>query len=203
METEKVMGHRCEWAGDQPLMQEYHDLEWGVPLHDDQKLFEFLVLEGAQAGLSWLTVLRKRSRYREVFDEFDPEKVARYDDARVEQLLADPGIIRNRLKVRSAISNADAFLKVVEEYGNFDRYIWRFVEQTPKVNSWSRLSEIPAKTEASNAMSRDLKARGFNFVGSTICYAFMQATGMVNDHVVDCFRYAELSGDENQKGQRS
>lgn len=195
------MRRRCEWAGDTPIMQEYHDLEWGVPLHDDQRLFEFLVLEGAQAGLSWLTVLNKRSRYRTVFDQFDPEKVAQYDEAKVEQLLADPGIIRNRLKVRSAISNARAFLKVAEEYGNFDRYIWRFVEQEPKVNSWLGLSEIPARTETSDAMSRDLKARGFNFVGSTICYAFMQATGMVNDHVVGCFRYVELSGDESQGGQ--
>ena len=192
---------RCEWAGEQPLMRQYHDQEWGVPVHDDRKLFEFLILEGAQAGLSWSTVLNKRERYREVFAGFDAEKVARFGERKIDLLLSDPGIIRNRLKVRSAISNARAFLKVVEEYGNFDRYIWGFVEGVPQVNAWRRLVEIPAKTETSDAMSRDLKKRGFNFVGSTICYAFMQATGMVNDHTIDCFRYADLVEAET-KGDR-
>ena len=188
------MTHRCEWAGDQPLMRQYHDEEWGVPLHDDRALFEFLVLEGAQAGLSWSTVLNKRAGYREVFDGFDPEVVARYDETKVQELLSDPGIIRNRLKVRSAISNAQAFLSLVEQVGNFDTYIWGFVGGEPRVNSWQALSEVPAKTSESDAMSRELKRRDFNFVGSTICYAFMQATGMVNDHTVDCFRYSQLGG---------
>lgn len=186
------MTERCEWAGDNLPMRGYHDLEWGVPLHDDRALFEFLILEGAQAGLSWSTVLNKRARYRVVFDGFDPTVVARYDEQKVQELLADPGIIRNRLKLRSAISNAKAYLKVIEEHGNFDSYIWGFVGGAPKINHWRQLSEIPAKTTESDAMSSDLKRRGFNFVGSTICYAFMQATGMVNDHTVDCFRYTEL-----------
>ncbi len=188
------MTQRCEWAGDQPLMQQYHDAEWGVPLHDDRGLFEFLILEGAQAGLSWSTVLNKRARYREVFDGFDPAVVAGYDEGKVQKLLSDPGIIRNRLKVRSAISNARAFLNVVEEFGNFDTFIWGFVGGEPRVNRWTTLSEIPAKTTESDAMSRELKRRDFNFVGSTICYAFMQATGMVNDHTVGCFRYSQLGG---------
>ena len=188
------MRQRCEWAGDKLLMQDYHDLEWGVPLHDDRVLFEFLILEGAQAGLSWSTVLNKRTRYREVFDSFEPAVVALYGERKVEELLADAGIIRNRLKVRSAISNAKAYLDIVEENGNFDSYIWGFVGGAPKINHWRQLSEIPAKTTESDAMSRDLKRRGFNFVGSTICYAFMQAVGMVNDHTVDCFRYSELGG---------
>ena len=186
------MRKSCEWPGNDPLMQEYHDKEWGLPLHDDQKLFEFLILEGAQAGLSWSTVLNKRARYREVFDGFDPTIVSRYGERKVQDLLADAGIIRNRLKVRSAISNANAFLEVVDEKGSFHSYIWEFVGGEPKVNSWHRLADIPAKTAESDAMSKDLKRRGFNFVGSTICYAFMQATGLVNDHIVDCFRYSEI-----------
>ena len=196
------MTETCEWVGKDPLMQRYHDEEWGVPLHDDDRLFEFLVLEGAQAGLSWSTVLNKRERYREAFDGFDPEIVAGYGEAKIAELLTDAGIIRNRLKIRSAISNAKAFLAVVEEHGNFDTYIWRFVGGEPKINSWRTLSEVPPMTAESDAMSRDLKRRGFNFVGSTICYAFMQATGMVNDHTVRCFRYAELGGRMTIGGSR-
>lgn len=189
---------RCEWTGDwdsiDPLMADYHDREWGVPVHDDRLLFEFLILEGAQAGLSWSTVLNKRARYRQVFDGFDPAIVARYGEDRVAALLADSGIIRNRLKVRSAISNAQALLGVQEEYGSFDAYIWQFVGGEPKINRWRHLVDLPATTAESDSMSRELKRRGFRFVGPTICYAFMQATGMVNDHTVDCFRYSELGG---------
>ncbi len=189
---------RCAWAGAEgeknALMIEYHDHEWGVPLHDDRQLFEFLILEGAQAGLSWSTVLNKRQRYRQVFDGFDPVKVAAYDEAKVAELLSDPGIIRNRLKVRSAISNAQAFLDIQERYGSFDEYIWQFIGGQPRINRWRRLADIPATTAESDIMSQTLKKAGFNFVGSTICYAFMQATGMVNDHVFDCFRYTELGG---------
>jgi DNA-3-methyladenine glycosylase I len=183
---------RCEWAGMEPLYVAYHDDEWGVPVHDDRELFEMLILEGAQAGLSWSTILNKRENYRRAFDNFEPEIVAGYDDARVDELLADPGIVRNRLKVKSAIQNAQAFLKVQAEFGSFDAYIWGFVNGVPIVNTWKTLGEIPAKTPESEAMSKDLKKRGFNFVGPTICYAFMQSVGMVNDHVVACFRYAEL-----------
>jgi DNA-3-methyladenine glycosylase I len=183
---------RCEWAGSDPLYVAYHDREWGVPLHDDRRLFEMLVLEGAQAGLSWITILRKREAYRRAFDRFDPRKVARYDARKVRSLLADSGIVRNRLKVQSAIKNARAFLDVVDEHGSFDAYIWQFVGGRPRRNGWRGLKEIPARTEESDAMSKDLRKRGFSFVGSTICYAFMQATGMVNDHVVDCFRYESL-----------
>ena len=179
---------RCGWARTD-LSIPYHDEEWGVPVHDDRLHFEFLVLEGAQAGLSWETVLKKRERYREVFDGFDPEKVARYTAARIVRLLRDPGIIRNRLKVRSAVSNARAFLKVQEEFGSFDAYVWRFVGGRPKVNRWKALKDIPARTAESEALSKDLLARGFRFVGPTIIYAHMQATGMVNDHLVDCFRW--------------
>jgi DNA-3-methyladenine glycosylase I len=182
---------RCHWASN-ALNIPYHDQEWGVPLHDDAKLFELLILEGAQAGLSWDTILQKRARYREVFDGFDPEKVARYDKNKVRQLLADAGIIRNRLKIDSTISNARSFLKIQEEFGTFDAYIWRFVDGRPKQNAWKTHQRVPARTAESDAMSKDLKKRGFRFVGSTICYAFMQATGMVNDHVVNCFRYQEL-----------
>jgi DNA-3-methyladenine glycosylase I len=184
---------RCGWARSELAMR-YHDEEWGVPLHDDRTLFEFLVLEGAQAGLSWDTILRKRERYREVFDQFDPEAVARYDEVKVAQLLADPGIIRNKMKINAAIQNARAFLTVRDEFGTFDAYIWRFVDGKPVVNEWRALGEIPARTAESDALSADLRKRGFAFVGSTICYAHMQATGMVNDHLVDCFRYAELRG---------
>ena len=182
---------RCPWAIGE-LYVVYHDTEWGVPLHDDRKLFEFLVLEGAQAGLSWLTVLKKRENYRAAFDQFDPEKVARYNAAKVARLLNNPGIIRNKLKVAAAISNARAFLKVQEEFDSFDAYIWRFVAGKPKVNRWKTLKELPARTAESDALSRDLIQRGFKFVGSTIVYAHMQATGMVNDHTVDCFRYNEV-----------
>jgi DNA-3-methyladenine glycosylase I len=183
---------RCRWATSE-LNIPYHDEEWGVPLHDDRALFELLILEGAQAGLSWDTVLKKRARYREVFDGFDVEKVARYDKKKVRVLLKDVGIIRNKLKIAATISNAQAFLKVQEEFGSFDKYIWQFVGGRPKQNAWKTHKRLPAKTRESDAMSKDLRKRGFRFVGSTICYAFMQATGMVNDHLADCFRYAELS----------
>ncbi len=183
---------RCGWARD-PLSMEYHDTEWGVPLHDERGQFEFLILEGAQAGLSWSTILNKRPAYRRAFDRFDPRKVARYDGARIAQLLADEGIVRNRLKIRAAVRNAQAFLAVQKEFGSFDRYIWGFVGGRPLCNRWRRLDQVPARTAESDAMSRDLQKRGFTFVGSTICYAFMQATGMVNDHLVSCFRYQECS----------
>jgi DNA-3-methyladenine glycosylase I len=183
---------RCAWSEGDPLLIDYHDKVWGLPLHDDQKLFEMLILEGAQAGLSWITVLKKRQAYREAFDRFDPEKVARYGEAKIAELLNNPGIIRNKLKVNSAVRNAQAFLKVQEEFGSFDAYIWQFTDGQPIVNSWKSMSDIPAETPESQAMSKDLKLRGFNFVGPTICYAHMQATGMVNDHVIDCFRYDQV-----------
>jgi DNA-3-methyladenine glycosylase I len=183
------MKKRCQWAGDDPLYVAYHDEEWGVPVHDDRVLFEFLILEGAQAGLSWITILRKRENYRRAFDGFDPAKVARYREARIVRLLEDPGIVRNRLKVRSAVTNAKAFLAVQREFGSFDRFLWRFVGGKPKRNAWKSLAEVPASTPESDAMSKELKRRGFKFVGSTICYAFMQAVGMVDDHTVDCFRH--------------
>lgn len=183
---------RCDWAGTDPLNTEYHDAEWGVPLHNDLRLFEMLILEGAQAGLSWLTILRKRLAFRQEFDGFDPEKVARYGAAKVAELLANKGIIRNRAKIAAAIGNAQAFLKVRDEFGSFDAYIWGFVGGEPKVNHWQRAEQTPAETEESRAMSKDLKSRGFRFVGPTICYAFMQATGMVNDHLVGCYRYQEI-----------
>ena len=186
--------NRCAWAGSDPLYQAYHDEEWGVPVHDDRLLFEFLILEGAQAGLSWITILRKRAAYRTAFAGFDPEVVARFDQKKVEELLANPGIVRNRLKVASTISNAIAFLKVREEFGSFDAYQWRFVDGEPVQNSWRSLKDIPASTKVSDSLSHDLKQRGFSFVGSTICYAHMQAIGMVNDHTVDCFRWKELEG---------
>jgi DNA-3-methyladenine glycosylase I len=179
---------RCSWAGND-LMILYHDCEWGVPQHKDRALFEFLILEGAQAGLSWDTILRKRENYRAAFDEFDPEKIARYNARKVQQLLRNEGIIRNRLKIASAIRNAKAFLAVQKEFGSFDRYIWQFVGGKPRLNAWRLGKKLPASTPESDAMSKDLKKHGFNFVGSTICYAFMQATGMVNDHAVECFRY--------------
>jgi DNA-3-methyladenine glycosylase I len=182
---------RCSWALGSALMTEYHDREWGVPLHDDRKLFEFVVLEGAQAGLSWSTVLNKRENYRRAFDGFDPEKVARYNAKRVAKLLRDPGIIRNRLKVQSAVTNARAFLAVQEEFGSFDAYAWRFVDGKPVQNRWRAIKEVPARTPLSDALSKDLQQRGFKFVGSTIVYAHMQATGMVNDHLVGCFRHRE------------
>ncbi|HET7584306.1 MAG TPA: DNA-3-methyladenine glycosylase I [Gemmatimonadaceae bacterium] len=184
--------HRCAWPRTE-LDIAYHDTEWGVPVHDDRVLFEFLTLEGAQAGLSWSTILRKREHYREVFAGFDAARVARFTPARVERLLADPGIVRHRGKIESTISNAKAFRAVQREYGSFDRYVWQFVGGTPRVNSPRALRDIPSRTAESDALSRDLKARGFRFVGSTICYAFMQAVGMVNDHVTGCFRHAELA----------
>ncbi len=182
---------RCDWAKND-LAIKYHDKEWGVPLHNDRLLFEFLILEGAQAGLSWDTILGKRENYRKAFDNFDAEKLAKYGDKKYDELLNNAGIVRNRLKIRSAIQNANAFLKVQDEFGTFDKYIWSFIDGKPIINKWKTLSEVPAKTEISDAMSKDLKKRGFNFVGSTICYAFMQATGMVNDHLTDCFRYKEV-----------
>ncbi len=185
--------NRCAWAGTDPLYVAYHDQEWGVPVHEDLTLFEFLVLEGAQAGLSWSTILRKRQNYRRAFDQFDPIKVAAYGDAKVAALLADPGIVRNRLKITAAIQNAQAFLKVQEAFGSFDAYIWGFVDGRPVVNAWQHLPEIPAQTELSMRISKDLVKRGFHFVGPTIIYAHMQATGMVNDHLVGCFRYSELN----------
>jgi DNA-3-methyladenine glycosylase I len=186
---------RCAWAGSDPLYLEYHDREWGVPVHDDRRLFEFLILEGAQAGLSWLTILRKREAYRAAFAGFDPEAVARFGVAKVAALLANPGIVRNRLKVESAISNARAFLQIQEEFGSFAAYQWGFVEGGPICNAWKTIEEVPPFTPVSDALSRDLKRRGFRFVGSTICYAHMQAVGMVNDHTVDCFRWRELAAD--------
>lgn len=188
------MDKRCEWAGTDPLYIDYHDREWGVPVHDDRLLFEFLVLEGAQAGLSWITILRKRARYREVFDGFDPARVARYGRAKLDRLLADPGIVRNRLKVSAAVKNAKAFLAVQEEFGSFDAYLWGFVDGAPVQNRFRSLQEIPAETEASRALSKDLKRRGFGFVGPTICYALMQAVGLVNDHVTSCPRHKDLGG---------
>ncbi|MGD0425556.1 MAG: DNA-3-methyladenine glycosylase I [Candidatus Acidiferrales bacterium] len=179
---------RCHWARS-PLMVEYHDREWGKPVHDDRVLFEFLILEGAQAGLSWETILNKRENYRGAFDGFDAEKIARYDKRKVRSLLADAGIVRNRLKIAATISNAAAFLEVQREFGSFDRYVWQFVGGRPQRNKWATSRKIPARTEESDAFSKDLKRRGFRFVGTTICYAFMQATGMVNDHARDCFRY--------------
>ena len=184
---------RCPWAQDETNIQ-YHDFEWGLPVHDDRLLFEFLILEGAQAGLSWTTILKKRDNYREAFKQFDPATVARFDERKQKSLLANPGIVRNRLKVDSSISNAKAFLTVQDEFGTFDKYIWRFVDGRPKQNAWKTMKDVPASTPESDAMSKDLKRRGFRFVGSTICYAFMQATGMVNDHLVDCFRHSEVGG---------
>ena len=182
----------CCWGEVSPLMREYHDTEWGVPVHDDRRLFESLVLGGAQAGLSWGTILNKRENYRRAFDRFDPRRVARFGPEKIGRLLADPGIVRNRQKVASAIHNAGRFLEVQKEFGTFDAYLWQFVGGRPKRNRWRRLSEIPARTPEAEALSADLKKRGFKFVGPTICYAMMQAVGMVNDHLVDCFRYREI-----------
>ena len=182
---------RCGWASREPNIT-YHDTEWGVPLHDDRGLFEFLILEGAQAGLSWETILKKRDAYRNAFDGFDPARVARYTATKVERLMGDSSIVRNRLKIESAVSNARAFLDVQKETGSFDAYIWRFVDGRPRVNTVRKLGDVPVSTPQSDAMSKDLKKRGFRFVGTTICYAFMQATGMVNDHTVQCFRYREV-----------
>lgn len=183
---------RCAWCGNDTLYQQYHDEEWGVPVHDDHRLFEMLVLDGAQAGLSWLTILRKRENYRQAFDRFDPELIARYDERRIVQLLADPGIVRNRLKIEAAIKNARAYLALRERHDAFGPFLWRYVDGKPKQNAWRSLAEVPARTAEAEAMSRDLKRLGFAFVGPTICYAFMQAAGMVNDHTTDCFRHREL-----------
>jgi DNA-3-methyladenine glycosylase I len=185
---------RCAWPGEDPLYQRYHDHEWGVPLHDDQKLFEFLILEGAQAGLSWITILRKRENYRAAFDNFDATLIAAYNPSKIESLLQDAGIVRNRLKMQSTVINAQKFLEVQSEFGSFDKFIWQFVDGKPRLNVWRSMAEVPARTAESDAMSKELKRRGFKFIGSTICYAHMQATGMVNDHTIDCFRYAELKG---------
>jgi len=183
---------RCDWANRSELELSYHDQEWGVEIHDDRTLFEFLVLEGAQAGLSWSTILRKREGYRRAFDNFDARKISRYSEKTVSRLLSNPEIIRNRLKINAAIANAREFLLVQKEFGSFDRYIWQFVNGKPIRNSWRTMADIPSSTPESDAMSKDLKRRGFKFIGPTICYAFMQAVGMANDHVVDCFRYKEL-----------
>lgn len=187
--TKKI---RCEWVPDNPLYRKYHDKEWGVPVHDDQKLFEFLILEGMQAGLSWSTILNKRENFRAAFDNFDARKIAEYDERKIENLIFNKGIIRNRRKIEAAIVNANAFLSVIEEFGSFNIYIWQFVGGKPKKNSWKSVKDIPAKTSESKAMSMDLSQRGFKFIGPTICYAFMQAVGMVNDHTVDCFRYNQI-----------
>lgn len=183
---------RCGWVHDDPVEVAYHDREWGVPLHDDRRHFEFIILDGFQAGLSWLTILRKRDNFRNAFDHFDPAIVACYDEHKYQELLQNQGIIRNRLKIQAAITNARAFLQVQEEFGSFDTYIWQFVDGVPIQNTWSAMADVPAKTFISDVMSKDLKKRGFKFVGSTICYAYMQAAGMVNDHVVECFRHREI-----------
>lgn len=183
---------RCPWCGTDPLYVSYHDQEWGVPVHDDRRLFEMLVLDGAQAGLSWITILRKRENYREAFHEFDPERIARYGARDIQRLMTNPGIVRNRMKIESAIRNARALLRLRETAGGLDGFLWRFVDGVPRQNRWRRLTEVPARTAESDAMSRALKTAGFNFVGSTICYAFMQAAGLVNDHLAGCFRHAEV-----------
>jgi DNA-3-methyladenine glycosylase I len=192
---------RCAWVGDDPLMTAYHDQEWGVPLHDDRALFEFLILEGAQAGLSWLTILRKREGYRSAFSGFVPERVAAFDDGDLQRLLSDARIVRNRRKIEAAIGNARTFLAVQKEFGSFDSYVWAFVGGAPVHNRWTSPAEIPSLTPEAERLSRDLKNRGFRFVGPTICYAHMQATGMVNDHTVDCFRWAELHDGQDQSGE--
>lgn len=191
---DKTALHRCAWAGSDPLYLAYHDHEWGVPVHEDRLLFELLILEGAQAGLSWITILKKRDAYRLAFAGFDPEQVAAFGEADRAELLQNAGIVRNRLKIDAAIGNARAFVAVQEEFGSFDSYLWRFVEGKPVQNAWRQLGEVPASTPISDRLSKDLKQRGFRFVGSTICYAFMQAVGMVNDHTTDCFRWRELGG---------
>lgn len=193
---------RCGWCGTDPLYVRYHDEEWGVPVHDDRLQFEFLILEGAQAGLSWITILRKREHYREAFARFDPERVARFTKRDVARLLKNPGIVRNRLKVEGAVRNARAFLDVQEKFGSFDAYVWRFVDGRPIVNRWKSLKQVPAVTKESDLLSKDLKRRGFTFVGSTIVYAHMQAVGMVNDHLVDCFRHRELRSAKRKSRRR-
>ncbi|MEQ8173281.1 MAG: DNA-3-methyladenine glycosylase I [Candidatus Eremiobacterota bacterium] len=186
------MKQRCPWPGEEPLMVQYHDTEWGVPLHDDKKLFEFIVLDSFQAGLSWLTVIKKREHFRKAFSDFDVNKVAEFDENKIAELLQNKDIIRNRLKIRGTVKNAIAFKKIREEFGSFDDYIWRFTGGKTIINRWEKIEQIPASSKESDAMSKDLKKRGFTFVGTTICYAFMQAAGMVNDHLVNCFRYREI-----------
>ena len=183
---------RCSWCGSDPLYLAYHDEEWGIPVHDDRRLFEMLILEGAQAGLSWLTILKKRENYRQAFHQFDPDKIARYGANDIQRLMQDAGIVRNRLKIEATVKNARAFLHICEEYSSFAEYLWNYVDGVPIINSWQQLSDIPAHTSLSDQLSKDLKKRGCNFVGSTICYAFMQAVGLVNDHTVDCFRYLQI-----------
>jgi len=190
--TDKTRKIRCEWVPDNPLYRKYHDKEWGVPVHDNRRLFEFLILEGMQAGLSWSTILNKRENFRAAFDNFEARKIAEYDDKKIEELISNKGIIRNRRKIEAAIKNARAFLNITKEFGSFDSYIWQFVGGEPKKNSWKSVKDIPAKTSESEAMSKDLSRRGFKFIGPTICYAFMQAVGVVNDHTVDCFRYNQI-----------
>ena len=186
------MKTRCEWSGTDELYVKYHDDEWGVPVHDDKVHFEFLILEGAQAGLSWITILRKREGYRKLFSDFDVTKVSRFTEKKIKKLLLNPAIVRNKLKVRSAVSNAKAFMEVQKEFGSFDKYIWQFVNNKPIVNKWKKMSDLPATSKESDALSKDLKKRGFKFVGSTIMYAHMQAIGMINDHTTDCFRYKDI-----------
>lgn len=193
MPPTKVSPPRCSWCGNDPLYVAYHDQEWGVPLHNEQQLFEFLILEGAQAGLSWLTILKKRAAYRQAYHQFDPEKVARFNARSVERLMNNPDIVRNRLKIEASISNARAFLAIQDEFDSFDNFIWQYVDYQPVQNHWRHLKDIPASTKQSKLMSKDLQCRGFRFVGPTICYAFMQAIGMVNDHVVDCFRHRQIA----------
>ena len=188
----KMKTNRCPWPAGKPLDEKYHDEEWGVPIHDDRKLFEFIVLDAFQAGLSWSTILNKRENFRNAFDNFEAEKIACYDEKKIQQLLQDAGIIRNRLKIRATVTNAQAFLDIQKEFGSFDAFIWQFTGGQPRVNKWKNLAEIPVSTVESDAMSKAMKKRGFKFVGTTICYAFMQAAGMVNDHLVDCFRYEEV-----------
>ena len=183
---------RCSWCGSDPLYLAYHDEEWGIPVHDDRRLFEMLILESAQAGLSWLTILKKRENYRQAFHQFDPDKIARYGANDIQRLMQDAGIVRNRLKIEATVKNARAFLHICEEYSSFAEYLWNYVDSVPIINSWQQLSDIPAHTSLSDQLSKDLKKRGCNFVGSTICYAFMQAVGLVNDHTVDCFRYLQI-----------
>lgn len=192
MNKKLINQNRCAWATKDAINREYHDLEWGVPVYDDRLLFEFLILEGAQAGLSWLTILKRRDNYRQAFDNFNAEKIAEYQSDRMEELLKNSGIIRNRLKIQAAVLNAQSFLRVQREFGSFSQYIWGFVSGKPIRNRWQNLQQVPVKNVISDAMSKDLKQRGFKFVGSTICYAFMQAVGMVNDHTLDCFRYSEI-----------
>ena len=201
MPSKSANKKRCGWVGDDPLYLDYHDREWGVPLHDDRQLFEMIILEGAQAGLSWITILKKRENYRLAFNQFDVQKIARYDARKKRTLMNNAGIIRNRLKIDATIGNARSFLEIVEQYGSFSDYLWDFVDGRPIVNRWRKLADVPVSTEKSDALSKALKSRGFKFVGTTICYSFMQAVGMVNDHVTTCFRYAEVAKSPKSRGK--